>query len=237
MNRHSKKLVCAGLLLSFGFTAMADEIYNSAPNSNGNTMQMGNGLEIGNEISLAPGLWTLTNFEFEYYTPNATLNSSLGVDVRFYLNDGPVTANNYYSPGTLIYDSGIFFNTAAGNIPGASTFPNGADINYTSLDLYNGSGINLPANYTLPSYLTFTITFYNLGTDTIDLPLANDQAGTSFGDYWLYNNVSSQWSLLTNSAPANFIVDFQGVPEPSVLGLGAIGGVMLLGVRRLMRKS
>lgn len=236
MNRNSKKLVCVGLFLSIGFGAVAGDIYNSAPNSNGNLMQVVNGLEIGNEISLTPGLWNLTDFSFEYYTPDATLNSTLGVDVKFYLNDGTPTATGYYTPGTLIYDSGIFYNNAAGNIPGNSSSPGGANLNYTSLDLYSGTGINLPANYTLPSYLTFTITFSDTGTfNTIDLPLANNQSGISFGDYWSYSG--GQWSLLTNSAPANFVVDFQGVPEPSVFGLGAIGSMLLLGVRKLTKKA
>lgn len=235
MKHLSNKLACAAVFVALGFSAVADTIYNDAADYNTHNMQVLNGLEIGNEISVSPGLWYLTNFSFEYYTPNATLNSSLAVDVKFYLNDGtPGT------PGTLIYDSGLFVNTAAGNIPG-----NGAHtINYSSADLYSGSGpLNLSTGLSgdlLPGTFTFTITFDNLGTNSIYLPLANSQAGISQGDYWLYNNVFSQWSLMTNSAaiPANFVVDFSGVPEPSVLGLGAIGGsLLLLCANKLKRKS
>lgn len=233
MNCHSNKLVSVGLFLSLGFSAVAGEIYNNQTLYNGNLMQALDGVTIGNEISLAPGTFQLTNFSFEYYAPvTPSLNSY--VDVKFYLNNGP-KVGGYPTPGTKIYDSGLYIANAAGVLPSGAH-----DISYGSSDLYSSLlplALNLPANYFLPNELTFTITFANLNGKTISLPLANNQPGVSYGDYWLYNNVSSSWSLMTNSVAANFIVDFQGVPEPSVMGLGAIGGFMLLGVRKLMKKA
>ncbi len=233
MNRHSNKLICAGLFLSLGFTAVASEIYNDKTLYNGSVMQALDGVKIGNEIALAPGTFQLTSFSFEYYAPVAPPQNAY-VDVAFYLNNGPKT-NGYPTPGTKVYDSGLYINSTAGMMPSGAN-----DLLYSSSDLYSATlplSLSLPAGYFLPNELTFTITFANLGGKTIDLPLANNTSGLSFGDYWLYDNISSSWSLLTNSAPANFIVDFQGVPEPSVLGLGAIGGFMLLGVRKLMKKA
>jgi hypothetical protein len=234
MNFHSNKLACAGLFLSLGFTAVADNnIYNNAALHNGSYMQALDGVTIGNEISLPPNTLTLTNFSFEYYAPvTPSLNSY--VEVKFYLNNGP-KVGGYPTPGTKIYDSGLYIANAAGVLPSGAN-----DLSYSSSDLYSSTlplALNLPAGYFLPSELTFTITFANLSGKTIDLPLANNYSGVSYGDYWLYNNVSSSWSLLTNSVAANFIVNFQGVPEPSVLGLGAIGGIMLLGVRKLIKKA
>ena len=221
------------MFLSLGFSAMAAEIYNPQAFSNGSLMQALDGVTIGNEISLTPGTFQLTSFSFEYYAPVAPPKNAY-VDVAFYLNNGPLVGG-YPTPGTKIYDSGLYINSAAGMMPSGAN-----DLTYSSSDLYSASlplSLSLPAGYFLPNELTFTITFANLGGKTIDLPLANNITGVSYGDYWLYNNINSSWTLMTNSVAANFIVDFQGVPEPSVMGLGAIGGMMLLGVRKLMKKA
>ena len=232
MNHPSSKLVCAAAVLTLGFTAVAGTIYDNSGFYNGNLLQMGDGLTVGNEITMSANTWTLTNFSLEYYTPNVTLNSSLGVDVRFYMNNGALSGG-YPTPGTLFYDSGWFYNNPVGTIQA-----NGAHtINYSGADFY---GSPTPLTITMPGDFTFTITFANFGSptpNTIDLPLANNTPGGSYGDYWLYNSGSSQWTLMTNTVPANFVVDFSGTPEPSVAGLGAIGSLLLLGASKLKRKS
>ena len=232
MKIHSNKFICAAVFLALGFNALAVTIYDDAANYNTNQLQVANGLEIGNQISIAPNIWVLTNFSFEYFSSNATLNASLGVDVRFYRNNGPLT-NGFATPGSLIFDSGWFYNNVGG-IPGGGAHT----INYNVADI-NGNGTPVPLTIALPGTFTFTITFDNLGTNIVDLPLANNQAGISFGDYWLYNTLSSQWSLMTNAnTPANFVVDFSGfgVPEPSVMGLSAVGGLLFLGASKWKRK-
>ena len=214
--------------------ATADVIFDNTTAYNTNLLTMGNGLEVGNEVTLGSG-WYLTNFQFEYYSPNLTLNAALGVEVRFYRNDGP-PAGGYPTPGSMFWDSGVFYNTPVGSIPGGTAY----DFAYSSADLYTGSLLNLNTGLLgnkLPTDFTFTITFYNTIGNTIQLPLANNSAGTNYGTYWLYNNLSSQWSLLTNSVPANFIVRFEGVPEPTVLGFAAVGGALLLGASKLKRKG
>jgi hypothetical protein len=230
----TNKLVCVGMVMSLGFTARAATIFDNTTAYNSHQFTLGNGQQIGNEVTLGSG-WVLTNFQFEYYSPDSgPLNSSLGVDVRFYLNNGPLDPAGYPTPSTLIFDSGWFSN---GNV-GAGNIPTGAnDLNYNSSDL-STLVTGLPGNV-LPGDFTYSITFTNLGSNTIELPLANSTAGTNYGTYWLYNNVSSQWALLTNNAtPANDLVIFQGTPtpEPSVIGLGAIGSLLLVGVSKLKRK-
>jgi hypothetical protein len=229
-----KTITCAGVIAASGVSVLADTIFDNGPLYNGNAFAVTDGQTVGNEITLGAGI-SLTNFEFEYFSPSLlSANLSLGVDVRFYLNDGPHPAG-YPIPQTLFYDSGWYYNTTGVEIPTGSN-----DLSYAYSDLYS-SGLtgahNLAIGSLLPSDFTYTITFTNLGSDVIDIPLANNSAGTNFGTYWLYDNVSSQWSLLTNSAPANFVSQFAGTPEPSVVGLGAIGGLLLVGVNKLRRKS
>ena len=231
--KYLKNLACIGIFAAFGVTASADTILDNGPLYNGNQFTVNSGQPIGNEVTLGSGIF-LTNFMFEYFTPDLSLNTSLGVDVRFYLNNGP-TVGGYPTPGTLFYDSGFFFNTL-GN------WPVGAhDFSFASADLYSSSlpgAVNLnsglPGNV-LPSDFTYVITFVNLGANTIQIPLANDSPGATYGTYWLFD---TGWSLQTNNtAAANFVVDFSGtVPEPSVLALSAIGGALLLGVNKLRRK-
>jgi hypothetical protein len=228
-----KKLLCVGLLVSAGFSSLADTFFDNTSLYNGNAFVVNNGQPIGNEVTLGAG-WSLTNFQFEYYSPSLTLNSSLGVDVRFYLNNGPL-AGGYPTPGTLFYDSGWYYNTLGG-IPGGAN-----DLDYANSDLYSSSlpgAVNLPSGFLLPGDFTFVITFTNLGADTIELPLANNTAGTNYGTYWLEDNTGN-WTLLTNaiSGPANFVSEFAGtVPEPSPIALCAIGGALLFGVNKLRRK-
>ena len=233
MNHFPHKIACAAVFISLGFSAVADTIYDDAANYNGNVFQMANGLEIGNEISIAPGLWSLTNFAIEYYTPDATLNPNLGIDVRFYLNDGPSMLVISPRPERSFMTAACFTIRQPAIFPETVRIPLTIRVRIFTMEV---GAPNLPNGYLLPGDFTFTVTFYNLGGNTIDIPLADDQAGTSYGDYWLYNNLMSQWTLMTNTVPANFVVDFSGVPEPSVFGLGAVGSLLLLGVSRLKRK-
>jgi sugar lactone lactonase YvrE len=181
---------------------------------NGYLFSMGNGQQIGNEISVAPSLWSLTNFSIEYYTPDATLSPSVGIDVQFYYNNGLIT-NGFPSPGTAFYDSGWFYGLPGGGYQVVS---------YASSDLYSGAlpgSMNLPSGFLMPGDFTFSITFTNLNpSNVIDLPLATNVLGTSYGDYWL-NDGTGIWTLRSTSvADANLVVDFAGTPAPA--GLAAL---------------
>jgi PEP-CTERM motif len=226
--KHLRKLVCAGTLLVLGGPAWGDVIYDSYGNANGYAFTLANGQEIGNQLTIPTGVWTLTNFTIEYYSPQTFFTSQVGIDVRFYANDGPAT-NGFATPGaTPFYDSGWFYNTALGGMPA-----NGYQVvTYDITDFSGGLPLNMPT-----ANLTFTITFTNLdGGNVVELPLANNQAGISYGDYWLNNG--GAWTLMTNNASgaANFVVNFSGVPEPSSLALAALGGALVWGGRWLRRK-
>jgi len=235
MNHNFNKLICAGALAAIGFSAWGDTIYNSYPTYNSSSFTMANGQEIGTEI-VSSGTWSLDNFTLEYYAPNPYLASTVGVDVRMYANTG-TPVNGFAAPAaTPFFDSGWFYNTVLGGLPA-----NGFNIiTYSSSDLYTDSSINLPPGFTLPSDFTLTVTFTGLGgTNIVEMPLANNptgQPGSSFGDYWLNNG--GGWTLLTNAAPANMVMDLTGtVPEPSVFLLGSLGSALLFGASRLRRKS
>jgi hypothetical protein len=212
------------LLLLSGLSARADSFYNST-NYNGNTFTLGNNQEIGNEIFLTGSSFSLTNFTFEYRSTSGSFpGGSVGVDVRFYLNDGAPT-NGFATPASLFYDSGWFYGVTPATV--------GQDISYDTSDLYSGSTLNLTPGFVMPSDFTFTITFTNLvGGNGVELPLADPLSGQS-GDYWL--ETADGWELLTNSVPSSFIANFSGtaVPEPPVLSLCVAGGALLvLGVIR-----
>src|ERR1039457_6921539 len=115
--KHIKKLLCAGLLMTLGFSVKAAIIYDNGVigvhRQNGSSFTMGNMQEIGNEITIGPN-WSLTNFAIEYYTPDSTLAANVGIDVRFYLNSGTPT-NGFATPAlTPFYDSGWFFGLLGG---------------------------------------------------------------------------------------------------------------------------
>jgi hypothetical protein len=232
MRNIASNFVFAGLFAAFSFTAGATVIFDNTSSYNGNLLRLSSGEEVGNEVTLGSGV-TLTSFQFEYYSPDPVLNAALGVDVKFYANNGPLV-NGYPTPAPLIYDSGWFYNTLGG-------IPTGAhDILYSSSDLYTTAAFNLstglPGNV-LPSDFTYTITFSNVGTNNIYIPLANNTAGVNYGDYWY--NTGSGWSLLTNSVPANTLAVFNGtaVPEPSIVGIcSAAGCALIFGVRQLKQK-
>ena len=199
-------------------------IYDTSAGYNTNFFSMSNGEQIGNQITLSPNTWSMTSFNVEYYTTNIFQPSQVGVDLRFYLNNGAVV-NGRAAPGTLFYDSGWSYGLPAG--------PNGDTITYEASDLYKDALLNLPACFLLPGSFTFTLTFTGLDArDTIALPLANspvNQPATSSGQYWL--NTGGQWTLLTNSAPANVVALITGVPEPAPWCLALIGGGLLFGLR------
>jgi len=63
----------------------------------------------------------LTNFSFEYYSPNSSFSGAVQAEVKFYQNTG-TPVNGYNSPGsTPFYDSGWFSLVAPLSLPGGTT--------------------------------------------------------------------------------------------------------------------
>jgi hypothetical protein len=225
-------LIGAAAMLSIGSASAQVNvpIYANSGSYNGNLLSLTNGQEVGNELTLGG---QLTSFAFEYNAPSV-LAANVGVDVRFYLNNGAPDLGwlgNYPSPGTLFFDSGWFYNTVAGNIQSGPAPVTGDTAYNLTYSIATGDFTSL----TLPGDFTMTVTWTNLtGSSQIQMPLANNTPGISTGNYWLNNG--GTFELLTNTVPANFLVDFE-VPEPSPLALTAIGGALLFGFNKLRRKS
>jgi hypothetical protein len=192
-------------------------IYNNAAGYNGYAFNVVDGQELGTEITLDSQTWALTKYQIQY---NATsLDTGVGFNIRIFAND------NAGAPGNIVYDGGFYTGLAVGN----------HTITYDNSDFGN--------LYLAPfgSY-TFAISFNNLGSSVIQLPLANSpsgQPGTSYGDYWRNDGTygTPAWNLVSPSfGQANLLMNVEGTPEPSVMALSALGGVLLLGVNKLRRK-
>jgi len=240
LNALSRVSVCAAAVAIFGSggaQAQTFPIFANSGSTNGNFFSMPNGVEIGNEITVAPGS-TLASFAFEYSASNA-LPANVGVDLRFYYNNVPYpTYPVINQPGTLFFDSGWFYNGVGNNIPsGVDIHGNfGYNITYTTSDFSSGALDGWSPSFTVPTDFTYTITWTNLTSlGEINMPLANDTPGITGGAYWINN--AGTWEQETNTSPVNLLVDLESpVPEPTVFGLAAVGGALLLGASKLRRK-
>lgn len=177
----------------------------------------------------------LTNFSFEYYSPNVTFKGNVTMDVILYANDSPYKFNGYTIPGTVLYNSGLIpLVTAYAASPGYDV----ATANFDLSDLLNGVGpgaVPMSPTLLMPTNFTFSITFSGLGNgDSVGLEdYGYPTVGGNYGDYWFY---SAGWELLTNATPTSFGAEFIGTPEPTVFAMGALGAVMIAGFVRRRRK-
>jgi len=175
----------------------AQSVYDNTTGLTTNVLILTNGQSVGEEIFLAnTGTYPLlTNFIFEYYSPNTSFAGTVQGDVQFYENNGPLT-NGYAAPGTLFYDTGLFGLSAPYSISGT----NAILFSLNASDLYSTNAL-LPINLNfVPSDFTVVYTFQGLtNTDSIGLPIFGPPAvGTNYGDYWVTN--ASGWTLVTNTA-------------------------------------
>jgi len=203
----------------------AEIIYNNSTTDTTFRLMATNNQQIGDQIIMAGTARFLTNFSFEYYSPNLIFSGSVQADVAFYLNNGTLF-NGYASPGTKFFDTG--FNSIVP--PSAYTTP-ATNVGVLNFDLRNDplSQQLLPTNFTL------VVTFQGLvgPADQVGVALFNPvTVGQNYPDYWL--NTPTGWELLTNSVvPVNFAARFDGtVPEPSVIGLSLLGGIAALAAAR-----
>ena len=218
---------CALLLAIAAFnvllTTHAATIYDNSVNDLLTRFSPGTA-KVGDEIQLAGTERYLTRFDFEYWGNNTAnpfgFTGSLQAQVKFYLNDGALV-NGYASPGTVIYDSGLF--------GGFGTTPRSTLV-FTAGSDFSSSGLYIPT-----SSLTWSVQFFGMGaTDSVGVDIYNPPvAGTSIPnaglqDFW--QDSGSGWQLLTNAVPMNFGARFfasaDPVPEPSALPLTAFGSCL-----------
>ena len=227
--------VVAVIILAGSAAVRGATLYQNTAFTTGQVLNLPKDAQIGEQIWLGTSApMYLTNFSFEYYSPFSTYSGPVQADVRLYMNNGAPT-NGYNTPGTLFYDSGNF------NLQNPwSQGTNTATMVFQLSDLLSGNALNLNQSLVLPSNFTFSMTVSGLqGADAVGLPIFDPpQVGTNAGDYWY--DVSGNWELLTNSiGQIAFGAQFQGtIPEPSVLGLGALGAAALaVMARRRQRRG
>jgi hypothetical protein len=235
----SSWLVAGALALSL--SANAGVLFQNNTQDLGSSFTDGT-LEFGNEIFLtSPGY--ITNFSFEYYgvggAANGTFAGSVTVDVRWYLNNGTLSASGLTSPGSKLYDSGAL--QIAAPHPVFGSYAGALDFSTTTGDFPvagpgGTNGLFVPANQ-----LTFTVQFAGMGTgDSAGVELFGaPTVGAAYSDYW--ENDAGVWTLKEDPSVSavNIGQEWMGtaVPEPSTLALSLVGGLSLfMAVRRFRNK-
>lgn len=216
-----------------GSSVLATVVYNNSVNDLGVNFNPG-ALEVGNEITLAAGPRTITNFVFQYYltNPSLPLTGNESAEIRFYENNGP-SYNGVPGPGTVFFDSGIF-NIGALGMTSRSTL----DFDLAALT----TGDLVPLTSQAPDEFTWSIQFFNMSAgDDYGVSLYSPvTVGTGFYDYWQSNTVGG-WTLETNANyPSSFAVLVEATPEPKPILLLGLGGLAVVGLalkRRLLARQ
>ena len=193
--------------------------------------------QVGNEILLAPDTPRfLTEFSFEFWGTNTASPGNVSfagpvtAELRFYVNNGPLSSG-VPSPGaTPFYDSGPLSLASIGASPTARN-----TLVFTAGTDFPSAGLLIPT-----SDMTWTIQFVGMGlTDSVGVDLYYPATvGQTYGDYWAYNGTS--WSLETNSLVplSSFGATMSAtVPEPSTLSLSLLGGAGILALARRLRRK
>ena len=238
MKTSLKTIVVFFVVAVASFARAQVAVYDGITTPSGVQFPLSNSVVVGQQVYMDPGLLAanpyLSSFSFAYYSTNVGWSGAVTADIQFFLNNGSAF-NGYSTPGTLIYQTGIF------SLPNPQqTFStNGVKLTFAWQDIYlnydsfTGVGAATPLNsVTLPS--SFTVV-YNiaglLGGDTLALPVYYPPSvGTNYNDYWVKNG--SNWELVTNTAGGvSFGLQFNNTasptPEPSTLAMGALGMVLM----------
>lgn len=217
------------LSLAQPLLAVDPTIYDNSVNDQTNRFNTGTAV-IGDQIVLGGVNRWLTRFDFEYWGTNtanpgnSSFAGSVKADVKIYLMDGATNGNGFVTPGTVLWDSGLFggFGPTARNT-----------IIFTAAGGdFASTGLFLPS-----ANLTWTVQFSGMGvTDSLGLDVYTPPVvGGNYPDYW--QNTGSGWQLLTNSVgPISFgarmFAAASPVPEPPLEAFTVIGAVFSLGVAR-----
>jgi hypothetical protein len=140
MKIFTSKLSGLALGLLIGCNAFGTDIYATFLSTNAQFLQVTNGQQVGNQVTLNSSHITMSEFSFEYLTVGSTFGSTAGVDLKLY-NGAPT--------GSAIYDSGVFSPLVKAT--------SGTNLNYFA-------GADFPPNFLLPSSFTFILTFSGLAS-------------------------------------------------------------------------
>lgn len=209
----SKTIAVLSASLVFCATSSASIVFDNTQNSLNRFFSPGNNVEFGDQIFLQGSERRVTDFSFEYFLGETASGNETG-QIFFYANDGGA---NGTEPGSLLYSSEPFALQ-----PGFQTV------------------LAQALSVTVPNTFTWTVRFSGISfVEEVGLLLFNPPTvGASFDDFWV--KVDDAWTtfLIDNgSTPANFNAQVRAVPEPSTYALALIGGVALLGYRRMKRRS
>ena len=223
-----KKLLPAGVgvFLTMNVAVHAATLYDNSSGDTGRSLSFTNGWTVGNEIKMGGGFPSalVTNFSFEIYSTLATFSGTPNMQVFLYANDG-APFNGYATPGTILYNSGLFSFVT----PQQSS---GIDAVTLNFDL-SAAPVSVGNDFTFAAVVTGLAS-----TDVVGMELFDPAGfGLNYGDYWLKNG--SGWALLTNNVPTDFGARFSGTvtPEPSSLHLGVVGAALLAGITWLRRRQ
>src|SRR5580704_5337499 len=170
-------------------------------------------VEAGNEITLAQPNAIATNFDVQYFfNAPGGVSGNETAQMRFYLNDGPAVSGAA-SPGTLVYDSGVFnLNILPANGVTARSI--------LVFDLMPSGGNAMNLTNPLTSF-TWTIQFNNLSaSESAGLTLYDPATtGGNHPTYW--QNDGTGWNLeQVVGAPSDFGAQVYGtIPQISSLTL------------------
>jgi hypothetical protein len=219
------------LALNLASAQPAELVYDNSANDLGSNLNPGV-LEVGDQVLLGGTERWLSEFTFEYWgfntvTPNE-FSGNVNSRIRFYLNDGPELPGIPGSavPNTVFYDSGAF---EIDPTPRATL---------TLSDFATEAAVPLARD--LPETFTWTVQFSGLGeNDSAGVTIYSPPTvGNNFPDYWV--NEEGTWNLLADeNIDMDFAARFSAIPEPSTIGLFAIGlaSILLMGRRRSRNSS
>jgi subtilisin-like proprotein convertase family protein len=171
--------------------AVASVVYDNSLNDLSLRFDPGT-VEVGDEIILNGPANHVGQFAFEFWgsgTNASGFSGNVKARVRFYKNDGPLSAG-YATPGTVIFDSGPF------PIPAAPR----------AVVLFEDFQIDavVPLTVGLPNSFTWTVQFSglaggdNAGVDLYSPPVTGD----NYTDYW--ERDTGGWVLKTNAVSMDF---------------------------------
>ena len=176
----------------------------------------GSQLEVGNQVSLAPGERTISDITLAYYSASA-FQADDTITLRLYNNGASAP-----SAGNMLYESSAVNLLELNSLPG---------LNYIAFK--SSLGDLAGADFTGANTLTWTVTFG--GSSNIKLACVGPDAtiGGNTRDMW--QNLGGTWSRLENtdtSHPYTFYAEIASVPEPSTMALLGLGGLAMAWKRR-----
>jgi len=221
-----KSLAVFSALLPFCTSGLAQQaaiVYENATTDLNRTYGP-NGVEFGDEITLAGSNRTVTEFQFEYFL-SGNANGNETVQLRFYANDG-ATINRPLTDGTTIQSKG----------PGTLLYTSPVLSLQTGFNYADASGFSI----NVPSDFTWAVTFNGIDSGEIAGLRVYDPptVGSSFGDFWQKNSGTWNTYIFSDPAgPANFAARVTAVPEPTTVAYALLAGLSFLGYCGMKRRS